>query len=125
GRTSLVISRIEEPSESRNRLMSQQHQSSQVGGPFASPIKTRYERSWLRSGGYLVLADATTPSTLVAMTGPDLSAPAGPVRPRSRRREELLAVAANLFAARGFTNVTVDDIGAAAGVSGPALYHHF
>lgn len=41
------------------------------------------------------------------------------------RRDELLEIAAGLFAARGFANVTVDDIGAAAGVSGPALYHHF
>lgn len=43
----------------------------------------------------------------------------------SSRRAELLAIAADLFAERGFANVTVDDIGAAAGVSGPALYHHF
>lgn len=43
----------------------------------------------------------------------------------SRRREEILAIAAELFAERGFSGVTVDDIGAAAGVSGPALYHHF
>lgn len=43
----------------------------------------------------------------------------------SRRRRELLAIAADLFAERGFANVTVDDIGVAAGVSGPALYHHF
>lgn len=41
------------------------------------------------------------------------------------RRDELIDIAAGLFAARGFANVTVDDIGAAAGVSGPALYHHF
>ena len=45
-------------------------------------------------------------------------------RPRNRR-QELLAIAADLFAARGFPNVTVDDLGDAAGVSGPALYHHF
>lgn len=44
---------------------------------------------------------------------------------RLSRREELLRIAADLFAERGFANVTVDDIGAAAGVSGPALYHHF
>ena len=44
---------------------------------------------------------------------------------RRPRRAELLAIAADLFAARGFANVTVDDLGAAAGVSGPALYHHF
>lgn len=48
-----------------------------------------------------------------------------PRRSRSTRREELLAIAAELFAARGFATVTVDDLGAAAGVSGPALYHHF
>jgi AcrR family transcriptional regulator len=41
------------------------------------------------------------------------------------RREELLAIAARLFAARGFGGVTMDDVGAAAGISGPALYHHF
>jgi AcrR family transcriptional regulator len=44
---------------------------------------------------------------------------------RTARRRELLAIAAELFAARGFANVTVDEIGDAAGVSGPALYHHF
>jgi AcrR family transcriptional regulator len=43
----------------------------------------------------------------------------------SSRRSELLAIAADLFAEHGFANVTVDDIGSAAGVSGPALYHHF
>ena len=43
----------------------------------------------------------------------------------SKRRKELLSIAAELFAARGFANVTVDEIGDAAGVSGPALYHHF
>ena len=34
-------------------------------------------------------------------------------------------IAADQFAEFGFHNVTVDDIGRAAGVSGPALYHHF
>lgn len=43
----------------------------------------------------------------------------------SQRRRELLTIAADLFAEQGFANVTVDDIGDAAGVSGPALYHHF
>jgi AcrR family transcriptional regulator len=41
------------------------------------------------------------------------------------RREQLLNAAAHLFAARGFAGVTMDDIGGAAGISGPALYHHF
>ena len=43
----------------------------------------------------------------------------------SARREELLEIAAELFARHGFAAVTVDSLGAAAGVSGPALYHHF
>src|SRR5690606_34329895 len=41
------------------------------------------------------------------------------------RREELLRVAADLFAHRGFHGVSVNDIGRAAGVSGPAIYRHF
>lgn len=51
------------------------------------------------------------------------SAPTG--RGASSRRRELIEIAAGLFAEHGFANVTVDDIGRAAGVSGPALYHHF
>jgi AcrR family transcriptional regulator len=41
------------------------------------------------------------------------------------RSEEMLDAAALLFAAKGFRGVTVDDIGASVGLSGPALYHHF
>jgi AcrR family transcriptional regulator len=36
-----------------------------------------------------------------------------------------LTVAAPLFARRGFHGVSIDDLGAAAGVSGPALYRYF
>src|SRR5690606_12470921 len=36
-----------------------------------------------------------------------------------------LKIAMGLFAARGYHGVSMDDIGAAAGVTGPALYHHF
>jgi AcrR family transcriptional regulator len=49
---------------------------------------------------------------------------AGAARRRSRR-QEILEVAVGLFAARGYHGVSMDDIGAAAGVTGPALYHHF
>jgi AcrR family transcriptional regulator len=41
------------------------------------------------------------------------------------RREQILDRAATLFAARGFHGVSVDDVGAACGISGPALYRHF
>jgi AcrR family transcriptional regulator len=44
---------------------------------------------------------------------------------RRNRRAEILEIAMGLFAARGYHGVSMDDIGAAAGVTGPALYHHF
>ncbi len=47
------------------------------------------------------------------------------VRPGTGRREQILAVAAKLFARHGFHGVTIADLGAAVGVSGPALYRHF
>jgi AcrR family transcriptional regulator len=50
--------------------------------------------------------------------------PTVPQRRRSRR-EEILEIAVGLFATRGYHGVSMDDIGAAAGVTGPALYHHF
>jgi AcrR family transcriptional regulator len=49
--------------------------------------------------------------------------------PRSRakadRRRAILRSAAQLFAQRGFARVSIEDLGAAAGVSGPAVYRHF
>ncbi|MDT5175569.1 MAG: hypothetical protein QOG37_2820, partial [Mycobacterium sp.] len=44
---------------------------------------------------------------------------------KSDRRLQLLAAAERLFAERGFLAVRLEDIGAAAGVSGPAIYRHF
>lgn len=44
---------------------------------------------------------------------------------KALRREQYLTVAARLFAARGFSGVSVEELGTAAGVSGPALYRHF
>lgn len=41
------------------------------------------------------------------------------------RREQILASAAELFAARGFHGVSVAELGAACGITGPALYKHF
>lgn len=41
------------------------------------------------------------------------------------RRDQILATAAELFAERGFHGVSVAELGAACGVSGPALYKHF
>ena len=46
-------------------------------------------------------------------------------RAKSDRRSALVREAARLFAERGFSSVTLEDIGAAVGVSGPAVYRHF
>jgi AcrR family transcriptional regulator len=41
------------------------------------------------------------------------------------RREQILEIAADLFAERGFHGVSIADLGAACGFSGPAIYKHF
>src|SRR4051812_42626926 len=41
------------------------------------------------------------------------------------RREQILRAAAQLFAERGSRSVGGDDVGAAVGVTGPAIYRHF
>lgn len=46
-------------------------------------------------------------------------------RRKSDRRTKLLAAAERLIADRGYLAVRLEDIGAAAGVSGPAIYRHF
>lgn len=73
----------------------------------SDPVKLQRKHRRLRLGAVSRLSSGESP------------------RPGLTRREELLEIAAELFAARGFASVTVDDLGAAAGVSGPALYHHF
>lgn len=44
---------------------------------------------------------------------------------KAQRRASYLREAARLFALRGFHAVSIDELGAAVGVSGPALYRHF
>jgi AcrR family transcriptional regulator len=44
---------------------------------------------------------------------------------KADRRDALLAAAAHLFAERGYAGVTLEELGAAVGVSGPAVYRHF
>src|ERR687898_1147081 len=41
------------------------------------------------------------------------------------RRDELLDIAAGLFAEKGFKNTTVRDIADASGILSGSLYHHF
>ena len=48
-----------------------------------------------------------------------------PDAPVTNRRDQILDVAAELFAEHGFHGVSIADLGAACGFSGPALYKHF
>jgi AcrR family transcriptional regulator len=57
---------------------------------------------------------------MAVVSSQPVSTPAPP-----SRREQILAAAAELFARHGFHGVGIDDIGAAVGISGPALYRHF
>ncbi|GGI05540.1 TetR/AcrR family transcriptional regulator [Egicoccus halophilus] len=63
-----------------------------------------------------------------------MSVPAGDPTPAAavpatsrgrRRREAVLDAAEQLFLEHGFHGTSVDDLGAAAGISGPGLYRHF
>ncbi|WP_067853308.1 TetR/AcrR family transcriptional regulator [Nocardia shimofusensis] len=44
---------------------------------------------------------------------------------KAERRRQLLDAGARLIADRGFLGVRLDDLGAAVGISGPAVYRHF
>jgi len=46
-------------------------------------------------------------------------------RAKADRRQALLSSAARLFAENGFARVSLEDLGSAVGVSGPAVYRHF
>lgn len=69
----------------------------------------------------------TAPTT----AAPEGAAPGDAVAETSRsrqkadRRAAILDAAAQLFAERGYAGVTLDELGAAVGVSGPAVYRHF
>jgi AcrR family transcriptional regulator len=49
----------------------------------------------------------------------------GPRKRRPYRREQILASAVQLFHERGYHATGIDDIGGAAGISGPGVYRHY
>ncbi|MCM3656767.1 TetR/AcrR family transcriptional regulator [Agromyces mediolanus] len=58
-------------------------------------------------------------------SGTEVEAPTPRSLRKADRRAAILDAAATLFAARGYAGVTLDELGAAVGVSGPAVYRHF
>lgn len=80
----------------------------------------RANGQYWRSGGTVAVAERTPAA------GARSSAPtSAPSARGAARREAILTAAAQLFADRGYAAVGMDDIGAAAGVTGPAIYRHF
>jgi AcrR family transcriptional regulator len=73
--------------------------------------------------------NATQAGERTSSTGSGSSTQHGPSTQRGQakenRRQALLSAAASLFAVNGFNRVSLEDLGAAAGVSGPAVYRHF
>lgn len=93
-----------------------------VGDHHATPPREGFERLLAR------LAEA------VIRSGAVPAAPAGSAeaaawrsrpQPAPTRREELLTAATRLFREHGFHAVSMEDIGAAAGIAGPSIYRHF
>ncbi len=71
-----------------------------------------------RSGGSVPLGPAESTSGTAGSRPPSSARGAA-------RREAILTAAAQLFADSGYAAVGMDDIGAEAGVTGPAIYRHF
>lgn len=59
------------------------------------------------------------------MGSSDAVAPTRREQLKAQRRQQLLDAGAQLIADRGYPGVRLDDLGAAAGISGPAVYRHF
>ncbi|WP_040841378.1 TetR/AcrR family transcriptional regulator [Nocardia brevicatena] len=64
------------------------------------------------------------PTATPTNTDTDVESP-GPSTRGSRRSEQIARAAARLFQDMGYQNVSIDEIGAAVGLTGPAVYRHF
>ncbi len=78
--------------------------------------RAQYER--LMSGLALAVMRMTPSDSTVKETKPRRTKP-------TTRAEEILDAAIDLFAERGYAEVSIDDIGAAVGIAGPSVYNHF
>ncbi|MGS0687290.1 DUF2087 domain-containing protein [Nakamurella sp. GG22] len=91
-------------------------------------LMDRSDGQYWRSGGSVPIGVGGTGASAMtgAITGGSMSTIRAAPSPRgAARREAILTAAAQLFAESGYAAVGMDDIGAAAGVTGPAIYRHF
>ena len=82
-------------------------------------LMDRANGQYWRSGGSVPITTGASAADGPNRAGTSISARG------AARREAILTAAAQLFAERGYAAVGMDDIGAAAGVTGPAIYRHF
>jgi AcrR family transcriptional regulator len=60
-----------------------------------------------------------------ALDVPELPPAAGSPKRRPQRRDQILRAALKLFHERGYDATSMNDIGAATGITGPGIYRHF
>lgn len=84
------------------------------------------DRTTLRALLYrLAVAVSTSPLESIADHVTTETEPPGAGLALGGRRESILAAAAHLFHRRGYQTVTMDDVGAAVGITSAAVYKHF
>ena len=83
----------------------------------------RLEDIWTTMGTAALLGAPDVAITVGRRSDVDVESAGGPVR--ASRRETILGEATTLFRRHGFGGVGIDEIGAAAGIAGPAVYRHF
>ncbi|MEU6267820.1 TetR/AcrR family transcriptional regulator [Saccharopolyspora shandongensis] len=73
----------------------------------------------------VVVIGSQPPQRFADRHEPDADQRAALFAGRASRRRLLLAAAMRLFSDAGYTEVTTEDVGAAAGIAGPSLYNYF
>ncbi|WP_083274344.1 TetR/AcrR family transcriptional regulator [Brevibacterium sp. HMSC24B04] len=86
---------------------------------------TRSATGATRPGNAQVPGNQVTAGSEAGGTSGASPAPTKRQAAKERRRQQILDSAKKLFARQGFRAVSIDDIGAGAGISGPAVYRHF
>lgn len=87
-------------------------------------MSVSFHRVRLPAASYAPLLVSIASDVLATDLAVPSSPRSAPVSPESTK-ERLLAAAVALFATRGYHSVAMEDIGAAVGVAGPSIYHHF
>lgn len=64
-------------------------------------------------------------ATASPLDTPDLPPAPGSPKRRPQRRDQILRAALKLFHERGYDATSMNDIGAATGITGPGIYRHF